>query len=93
MPQLINTPSNQEFPGCDKLIIKGKSGKNEGNASPAYEKINKNNRNEKNLSEFLNSPFSPALPMSMGNPSLPLAARENISLTLKKRESLLEINL
>ena len=40
-------------------------------------KVNKNNRNESSLSEFLGSPFFPGMskPMSKGNKSL--AAREN----------------
>ena len=59
-------------------------------------KINKNNRNESSLSEFLSSLFSPGMPpkpMPMGNTSLPLAARDNASMTLKNRESLLESKL
>ena len=58
-------------------------------------KVNKNDRNESNLSEFFSSPFSPAMPkpMPMGNISLSLAATENASLKLKKRESLLESKL
>ena len=57
-------------------------------------KVNKNNRNVSSLSEFLSSPFSPTkpavamvltIPMAMGNTSLPLAARENTSLALKKQ--------
>ena len=52
-------------------------------------KMNKNNKNESSMSDFLSSPFSPAMPM--GNTSL--AAGENTSLTLDKRESLLESKL
>ena len=47
------------------------------------------NRNQISMSDFLSSPFSPAMPM--GNTSL--AAGENTSLTLDKRESLLESKL
>ena len=52
-------------------------------------KKNKNIRNESSMSDFLSSPFSPA--MAMRNTSL--AAGENTSLTLDKRESLLESKL
>ena len=60
-------------------------------------KVNKNHRNVSSLSEFLSSPFSPTKPaepaMAMGNTSLPLALRQNTSLALKKRQSLLESKL
>ena len=60
-------------------------------------KVNKNHRNVSSLNEFLSSPFSPTKPaepaMAMGNTSLPLALRENTSLALKKRQSLLENKL
>ena len=60
-------------------------------------KVNKNHINVSSLSEFLSSPFSPTKPaepaMAMGNTSLPLALRENTSLGLKKRQSLLESKL
>ena len=64
-----------------------KAGKTEGNARPGF-KGKKNHRNISSLSEFLSSPFSPTKPaelaMAMRNTSLPLAARENTSLALKK---------
>ena len=60
-------------------------------------KVKKNHRNVSSLSEFISSPFSPTKPaepaMAMRNTSLPLAARENTSLALKKRDSLLESKL
>ena len=53
-------------------------------------KVNKNNRNESNLSKFLNSRFFVAMakPVPMGNTLLQLVGRENVSLTPKKRDSL-----
>ena len=56
-------------------------------------KVSKNNGNESSLSEFLISPFSPAMPKPMLKRNTSLAARENASLTPKKRESLLESKL
>ena len=82
LSQIINTLSNQDFAGLDKFRL----GENQGKISVQLLKINKNNRNESSMSDFLSSPFSPAMPM--GNTSL--AAGENTSLTLDKRESLLK---
>ena len=48
-------------------------------------KVNKNNGNESSLSEFLSSPFSPAMPKPVLKENTSLAAKENASLTLKKR--------
>ena len=86
MCQLINTLSNQDFDELDKFKLRESMGKLK-EMRAQFVKVNKNNRNESMLSEFLSSPFFP------GNTSLPLAARENASLTLKKRESLLENKL
>ena len=83
MSQIINTLSNQDFAGLDKFRL----GESQGKISVQLLKINKNNRNECSMSDFLSSPFSPAMPM--GNTSL--AAGENTSLTLDKRECLLKI--
>ena len=83
LSQIINTLSNQDFAGLDKFRL----GESQGKISVQLLKINKNNRNECSMSDFLSSPFSPAMPM--GNTSL--AAGENTSLTLDKRESLLKI--
>ena len=82
LSQIINTLSNQDFAGLDKFRL----GESQGKISVQLLKINKNNRNESSMSDFLSSPFSPAMPM--GNTSL--AAGENTSLTLDKRESLLK---
>ena len=82
LSQIINTLSNQDFAGLDKFRL----GESQGKISAQLLKINKNNRNESSMSDFLSSPFSPAMPM--GNTSL--AAEENTSLTLDKRESLLK---
>ena len=97
--QLINTLSNQDFAGLDKFKLRESLGKLKEMRVQLL-KVNKNHRNISSLSEFLISPFlfptKPAEPaMTMGNTSLPLAARENASLTLalKKRESLLESKL
>ena len=51
--------------------------------------INKNNRNKSNLSEFLSSPFSPAVPkpMPIGNISLPLAAIKSLYLKLCQKKT------
>ena len=56
-------------------------------------KVNKNNGNESSLSEFLSSPFSPAMPKPMLKGNTSLAVRKNASLSPKKRESLLESKL
>ena len=82
LSQIINTLSSQDFAGLDKFRL----GESQGKISVQLLKINKNNRNESSMSDFLSSPFSPAMPM--GNTSL--AAGENTSLTLDKRESLLK---
>ena len=82
LSQIINTLSNQDFAWLDKFRL----GESQGKISVQLLKINKNNRNESSMSDFLSSPFSPAMPM--GNTSL--AAGENTSLTLDKRESLLK---
>ena len=82
LSQIINTLSNQDFAGLDKFRL----GESQGKISVQLLKINKNNRNESSMSDFLSSPFSPAMPM--GNRLL--AAGENTSLTLDKRESLLK---
>ena len=82
LSQIINTLSNQDFAGLDKFRL----GESQGEISVQLLKINKSNRNESSMSDFLSSPFSPVMPM--GNTSL--AAGENTSLTLDKRESLLK---
>ena len=46
-------------------------------------KINKSNRNENSISDFLTSPFSPV----MANLAAGSSAGESASLTLDKRES------
>ena len=81
MCQLINTLPNQDFDELDKLKLKESLGKLK-EMRAQFVKVNKNIRNESGLSEFPSSPFAP------GNTSLPLAARENASMILKKRESL-----
>ena len=86
LSQLINTPSNQDFAVLYKFRLRESLEKMmEINAQLI--KVNKNNRNESSFSEFLSSSFSPAVPkpVSMENISLPLTAKENASLTLKKR--------
>ena len=80
------TLSNQDFVELDKFKLRESLGKLKEMCAQ-FVKVNKNNRNERKLSEFISSPFSP------GNTSLPLAARENASLALKKRESMLENKL
>ena len=92
--QLIYTLLNQDFSGLYKLILRESLAKIKGMHLQLV-KVSKNNRNESSLSKFLSSPFSPAMPkpMPMGNTSLPLVARENVSLKLKKRDSLLESKL
>ena len=96
LPQLINTLSNQDFAGLDKFRLRKSLGKLK-EMHVQLLKGNKNHRNVSSVSKFLSSPFSPTKPaeraMGMGNTSLPLAARENTSLALKKRESLLESKL
>ena len=72
----------------DKLRLREILGKMKEMCAQLLKK-NKNIRNESSMSDFLSSPFSPA--MAMGNTSL--AAGENTSLTLDKRESLLESKL
>ena len=84
--QLINALSNEDFDELDKFKLRQTLGKLK-EMRAQFVKVNMNYRNESKLSEFLSSPFSP------GNTSLPLAATENASLTLKKRESLLENKL
>ena len=79
--QLINTLSNQDFDELDKFKLRESLGKLK-EMHARFVKVKKSIRNEKGLSEFLSSPFSP------GNTLLPLAG-ENASLTLKKRKSLL----
>ena len=96
LPQLINTLSNQDFAGLDKFRLRKSLGKLK-EMRVRLLKVNKNHRNVSSLNEFLSSPFSPTKPaepaMAMGNTSLPLALRENTSLALKKRQSLLENKL
>ena len=89
LSQIINTLSNQDFAGLDNFRLRKILGKMK-EMSAQFLKKNKNVRNESSMSDFLSSPFSPA--MAMENTSL--AAGENTSLTLdKKRESLLESKL
>ena len=96
LPQLINTQSNQDFAGLDKFRLRKSLGELKEMCVRIL-KINKNHGNVSSLSEFLSSPFSPTKPaepaMAMGNTSLPLTARKNTSLALKKREPLLESKL
>ena len=96
LSQLINTLSNQDFAGLDKFRLRKSLGKLK-EMRVRLLKVNKNHRNVSSLSEFLSSPFSPTKPaepaMAMGNTSLPLTARKNTSLALKKREPLLESKL
>ena len=77
MSQLINTLSNQHFAGLDKFRLRESLEKMKDMHAQLV-KVNKNNRNESNLSEFNSSLFSPAVPkpMSIWNISLPLAARK-----------------
>ena len=88
LSQIINTLSNQDFAGLDKFRFREILGKMKERCAQLLKK-NKNIRNESSMSDFLSSPFSPA--MAMRNTSL--AAGENTSLTLDKRESLLESKL
>ena len=71
MSQLINTLSNQDFAGLDKFRLRENLGKMK-EMHVLLVKVNKNNRNESSLSEFLSSPFSPTMPkpIPMGNTSL-----------------------
>ena len=94
LSQLINTLSGQDFAGLDKFRLKESLGKMKEMHAHLV-KTNKTNRNESNLSKFFSSPFPPVMPkpMPIRNILLPLAARENASLTLRKRESLLESKL
>ena len=94
MSQLINAISNQDVAGLDKFRLRESFGKMK-EMRAQFVKTNKNNRNESSLSEFLSSPFPPAMPkpMPMRNISLPLATRENALFTLKKKEFLLESKL
>ena len=89
LSQITNTQSNQDFAGLDNFRLRKILGKMKERRAQFLKK-NKNIRNESGMSDFLSSPFSPA--MAMENTSL--AAGENTSLTLdKKRESLLESKL
>ena len=81
-----NTLSNQDLLELEKFKLRESLGKLK-EMWAQFAQVNKNNRNERRLSEFLSSPFSP------GNTSMPLAARENASLTLNKREFMLENKL
>ena len=85
MSQIVNTVSDA---GLDKFRLRESQGKMKEMHVQRL-KINKNNRNESSMSDFLSSPFPPAMPM--GNTLL--AAGENTSLTLDKRESLLKSKL
>ena len=88
MYHIINTLSNQAFAGLDKFRLRESLGKMKEICVQLLN-INKNNRNESSMSDFLSSPFSHANPL--GNTSLAagenisLAAGENISLTLDGR--------
>ena len=88
LSQIINTLSNQDFAGLDKFRLRESLEKIKEMRVQLLQ-INKNNRNKSSMNDFLSSPFSPAMPM--GNPSLD--AGENTSLTLDKRESLVERKL
>ena len=89
LSQIINALSNQDFAGLDNFRLRKILGKMKEMHAQLLKK-NKNIRNESSMSDFLSSPFAPA--MAMENASL--AAGENTSLKLdKKRESLLESKL
>ena len=56
LSQLINTLSNQDFAGLNKFGLRESLGKMKEMRAQII-KVNKNNRNESNLSEFLSSSF------------------------------------
>ena len=84
--QLINTLASQDFVELNKFRLKESLGKMK-EMDAHLVKTNKTNRNESNLSKFFSSPFPPVMPkpMPMGNILLPLAARENASVTLREK--------
>ena len=82
MSEIINTLSNQDFAGLDKIRLRTSLGK----IKEMYvktNKINKSNRKENSMSDFLSSPFYPV----MANLAAGISAGESASLTLT-RESL-----
>ena len=81
MSAIINTLTNQDYAGFDKL---DKSRKDYKEMHIKMKKINKSNRNESSMSEFLSSPFSPVfVNLTAGS-----SAGENASPKLDKRDLL-----
>ena len=62
LPQMITTLSNQDFAGLDKFRLSESLGKMKEILVQLL-KINKNNRNESSMTDFLSSPVSLAMPM------------------------------
>ena len=81
MSAIINTLTNQDYAGFDKL---DKSGKDYKEMHIKMKNINKSNRNESSMSEFLSSPFSPVFV----NLTADSSAGENASPKLDKRDLL-----
>ena len=73
----MNTLSNQDFAGLDKVRLRTSLGMH-----VKMNKINKSNRNENSMSDFHSSPFSPV----MVNLAVGSSAGESASLTLDKRK-------
>ena len=60
LSEIINTVSNQDFAGLDKFRLRISLRKIKEMRVKMNE-INKSNRNESSMSDFLNSPFSPVM--------------------------------
>ena len=60
LSQIINTVSNQDFAGLDNFRLRKILGKMKEMHAQLLKK-NKNIRNKSSMSDFLNSPFSPAM--------------------------------
>ena len=83
LSEIINILSNQGFAGLDKFGLRTNLGKIK-EMRVKINKTKKSNRNERRISDFLSSPFSPV----MANLTAGSSAGESAKLTLDKRESL-----
>ena len=84
LSEIINTLSNQDLAELDKFRLRKNLGKIK-EMRVKLNKINKSNRNESSVSDFLSSPFFSHV---MANLAAGRSAGESASLILDKRESL-----